>query len=153
MRSSWSLARLRLSVLPLWIHPRTSSAWASVSRTLTVRFVFDPPRLLYICNVITQLLLAPGCSSQSCYTCRMTEVASRELRNNTRALLERVEAGEEVTITVDGRPVAALHPVGRRPRWLGRDEFVRRIGSHQADAAVARELTELAPDTTDDIPL
>jgi antitoxin (DNA-binding transcriptional repressor) of toxin-antitoxin stability system len=53
---------------------------------------------------------------------------------------------------VDGRPVAVLHPVDRRPRWLGRDEFVRRIGSRQADAALARELTELAPDTTDDIP-
>ena len=41
----------------------------------------------------------------------MTDVASRDLRNNTRALLERVEAGESITITVDGRPVATLEPV------------------------------------------
>lgn len=82
----------------------------------------------------------------------MTEVASRDLRNNTRSLLERVEAGEEVTITVDGRPVAVLHPVGRRPRWLGRDEFIRRIAPHQADPGLTRELEELAPDTTDDLP-
>lgn len=82
----------------------------------------------------------------------MSEVASRELRNNTRSLLERVEAGEEVTITVDGRPVAVLHPVGRRPRWLGRDEFIRRIAAHQADPGLTRELTELAPGTTDDLP-
>lgn len=82
----------------------------------------------------------------------MTEVASRELRNNTRSLLERVEAGEEVTITVDGRPVAVLQPVGRRPRWLGRDEFIRLITAHQADSGLTRELAELAPDTTDDLP-
>lgn len=83
----------------------------------------------------------------------MSEIASRELRNNTRALLDRVEAGESVTITVDGRPVAVLEPISRRPRWLPRDEFVRRIQSHQADAALAAELRDLAPGSTDDIPL
>ena len=87
------------------------------------------------------------------YSCCMTDVASRELRNNTRALLERVEAGEEVTITVDGRPVAVLHPVGRRPRWMKREEFVRRVLSRQADPELKRALAELAPDTTDDIAL
>lgn len=90
--------------------------------------------------------------SHTCYTRRMAEVASRELRNNTRSLLERVESGEAVTITVDGRPVAVLQPVGRRPRWLGRDEFVRRISSHQADAALRRDLARLAPDSTEDLP-
>lgn len=83
----------------------------------------------------------------------MTEVASRELRNNTRGLLDRVEAGEPVTITVDGRPVAILQPVGRRPRWFARDEFVRRVIGQQADPGLARTLAELAPDTTDDLPL
>jgi prevent-host-death family protein len=83
----------------------------------------------------------------------MAEVASRDLRNNTRGLLDRVEAGEAITITIDGRPVAVLQPVGRRPRWLAREEFVRRVLPHQADAALARELAELAPDTTDDMPM
>jgi prevent-host-death family protein len=82
----------------------------------------------------------------------MAEVASRELRNNTRLLLDRVEAGEAVTITIDGRPVAVLQPVGRRPRWLGRAEFVRRLGSHQADATLREELADLAPDFTDELP-
>ncbi|MDP9343192.1 MAG: type II toxin-antitoxin system prevent-host-death family antitoxin [Actinomycetota bacterium] len=82
----------------------------------------------------------------------MTEVASRELRNNTRALLARVETGEAVTITVGGRPVAVLQPVGRRARWLSRQEFVHRIGPHQADAGLAGQLRQLAPDTTDDLP-
>jgi len=79
------------------------------------------------------------------------DVASRELRNNTRGLLERVEAGESVTITVGGRPVAVLQPFGRRPRWLPRDEFLGRIVPRRADAALRAELRDLAPDTTDDL--
>jgi prevent-host-death family protein len=82
----------------------------------------------------------------------MSQVASRELRNNTRAVLDRVEAGEEVTITVDGRPVAALVPIGRRPRCWTKAEFVRRVLPHQADPGLAEELREMLPDTTDDIP-
>jgi prevent-host-death family protein len=81
----------------------------------------------------------------------MTAVASRELRNNTRALLDRVDAGETITITVDGREVAELRPIDRRTRWMGRGEFVRRFSGRQADAALAAELRELAPDTTDDL--
>lgn len=79
-------------------------------------------------------------------------VASRDLRNNTRGLLDRVEAGESVTITVGGRPVAVLRPVERRPRWVGRDEFVGRVVAQRADPRLRRDLRELAPDTTDDLP-
>lgn len=83
----------------------------------------------------------------------MADVASRELRNNTRALLERVEAGEEITITVDGRSVAVLAPVGRKRRWMPREEFVRTVLRHQADPGLRDLLREMMPDTTDDIPL
>ena len=81
----------------------------------------------------------------------MTEVASRELRNNTRALLERVAAGEAITITVDGRAVAQLVPHGRKPRWMARDEFLRLLDGHQADPGLLDELRSAMPDTTDDI--
>lgn len=81
----------------------------------------------------------------------MPNVASRELRNQTRALLDRVESGESITITVDGRPVAVLEPVGRRPRWLGRSEFARRVLAHQADAQLAHDLVGLGHETTDDL--
>jgi prevent-host-death family protein len=83
----------------------------------------------------------------------MASVASRQLRNNTRALLDRIEAGEAVTITVDGRPVAVLQPIDRRGRWLSREEFVRTVLPYHADASLAAELRELAPDTTQDLPL
>ena len=81
----------------------------------------------------------------------MTDVASRELRNNTRALLERVAAGEEITITVDGRAVARLVPPGRKPRWMPRDEFIRKVLGHQADPGLTKDLRDMMPDTTDDI--
>jgi prevent-host-death family protein len=38
----------------------------------------------------------------------MTTVGLRELRQNASELLRRVEAGEELTITVAGRPAARL---------------------------------------------
>ena len=81
----------------------------------------------------------------------MTSVASRELRNNTRSLLDRVDAGEVLTITVDGHAVAELRPISRRQRWMSRDDFVRRILPHQADAALRWERRELAPDMTDEL--
>jgi prevent-host-death family protein len=81
----------------------------------------------------------------------MREVASRELRNATRGLLRRVEAGEHVVITVDGRPVAVLGPVSGRPRWMSSAEFVRRFAGRQADAALTGELRQLAPDDTDEV--
>jgi prevent-host-death family protein len=81
----------------------------------------------------------------------MTVVASRELRNNTRALLDRVDAGEVITISVDGREVAELRPVARATRWMSRSEFVNRIIPAQADAALRAELRDLSPDTTDDL--
>ena len=54
----------------------------------------------------------------------MKSVASRELRNRTRALLEKVEAGQSIAITVDGRAVATIEPIGRTQRWMPREEFV-----------------------------
>ena len=83
----------------------------------------------------------------------MGEVASRELRNDTRGVLRRVEAGEYVVITVDGRPVAVLSPVSGRPRWISKHAFIHRFGNSQADPGLARELRELLPDVTDDLPL
>ena len=83
----------------------------------------------------------------------MAEVASRELRNNTRKVLQRVEAGESVTITVGGRAVARLVPAERRVRWMTRAEFGRRILPQRADPGLLAELRDVAPDTTDDLSL
>lgn len=82
----------------------------------------------------------------------MSEVASRELRNCTRDLIRRAEAGEEIVITVNGRAAAMLVPVPSRPRWMSREEFIRRVVPFQADAELAVALREAFPETTDDLP-
>ena len=82
----------------------------------------------------------------------MSEVASRELRNQTRALLDRVANGEHITITVQGRPVAELTPVAHRPNWMSRDRFISQVLAHQADPGLADDLAQLSDETTDDLP-
>lgn len=82
----------------------------------------------------------------------MTEIAARELRNRTAAVLRRVEAGEQVTITSRGRPVAELAPIrAARRRPISRAELTRRLGHTQADPGLREDLAVLAGDTTDDL--
>ena len=45
----------------------------------------------------------------------MAEVTVRELRNHGGRVLDRVQAGETLTVTRDGRPVAELRPLQKRP--------------------------------------
>ncbi len=44
----------------------------------------------------------------------MDTVTIRDLRNHGGDVVDRVEAGEHVTVTRDGRPVAELRPVQSR---------------------------------------
>lgn len=82
----------------------------------------------------------------------MSEVASRELRNDTAGVLRRVQAGEEVVVTVNGKPVAQLVPLQQtRRRWLSRLELVRRLRVAQADPGLRDDLASLAGDTTDQL--
>lgn len=63
----------------------------------------------------------------------MATVPQKELRNKVGEVLRRAEAGEEITITVSGRPVAQLGPVRTR-QWV--------------NDAVLGELAKLPPDPT-----
>lgn len=47
----------------------------------------------------------------------MATIPRTELRNNVGEVLRRAEAGEEITVTVSGRPVAQLDPVRTR-HWV-----------------------------------
>jgi prevent-host-death family protein len=49
----------------------------------------------------------------------MSEVGLREMRQNASDLVRRAQAGEQLTITVAGRPAAVLGPVSPRAwrRW------------------------------------
>lgn len=82
----------------------------------------------------------------------MSEIAARDLRNRTADVLRRVAAGEPVTITSRGRPVAELIPVREaRRRPIARAELARRLAVTQADPGLRDELMVLAGDTTDDL--
>ena len=54
----------------------------------------------------------------------MAEVSIRDLRNHGGDVIDRVEAGEHVTVTRAGKPVAELRPLGPRP--IGRSVLFRR---------------------------
>jgi prevent-host-death family protein len=45
----------------------------------------------------------------------MNEVSIRDLRNHGGEVIDRVERGERLTVTRDGRGVAELRPLGRLP--------------------------------------
>lgn len=78
----------------------------------------------------------------------MTEIALRDLRNHTSEVLRRVEEGEELDVTVNGRAVARLVPLPRRRRSLSWDE----VRANQSDPDLLVELREmLGNETTDDI--
>lgn len=82
----------------------------------------------------------------------MTLVASRELRNDTAGLLRRAQAGEDITITVAGRPAARLTPLPAHREWIPRSELARRLRANQADPGLRDDLAQIAGDTTDDLP-
>jgi len=105
---------------------------------------------------LLELVRSIALGARRCYGCAtvvgMAEVAARELRNHTADVLRRVEAGEQVTITSRGRPVAQLTPVRPlRRRPIARAELVRRLSATQADAGLRQDLAVLAGDSTDDL--
>lgn len=82
----------------------------------------------------------------------MSNVGIRDLRNDTAGVLRRVGAGERVTITSRGVPVATLSPPEpSTPRPIPRAELARRLARVQADPDLRRDLEVLAGDTTDDL--
>lgn len=63
----------------------------------------------------------------------MATIPQKELRNNVADVLRRAQTGEQLTITVSGRPVAQLGPIRSR-QWV--------------DAADLCELWDLPADPT-----
>jgi prevent-host-death family protein len=82
------------------------------------------------------------------------EIPQRLLRNDVGSVLRRVEAGETLRVTVRGRPVAKLSPLGERGRTVGRARFLAAVGGtlsrSQADA-LQRELSGVLDQTIDEL--
>lgn len=70
----------------------------------------------------------------------MATIPQKELRNNVSDVLRRAESGEEITITVAGRPVAQLGPAGRR-RWVS-GPALRAVWRTPAPRDLAADLAE-----------
>ena len=79
------------------------------------------------------------------------KVAVRDLRNDTRGVLDRVTAGETLTLTVRGRSMATIAPLRLDRRWIPRAEFVRLVLGLQPDEALASDIDVLTPETTDEL--
>ena len=74
----------------------------------------------------------------------MATVPQRELRNDTAGLLRRVEAGETVRITSNGRPVADLVPIARAATFLPLSDVLSGIGGVlRPDDRLDEELREV----------
>jgi prevent-host-death family protein len=78
----------------------------------------------------------------------MNEVTVRDLRNHGAEVLDRVSRGEALTVTRDGRPVAELRPLARRPataatlleRWRGLPTIDAERLKADVDAVLSAEL-------------
>jgi prevent-host-death family protein len=68
-------------------------------------------------------------------------ISHEELRSNVTKVLRRVEAGEELMITVSGRPVASLGPAKGRC-WVPSSQLTE-LWSAPADPTVAADLERL----------
>ena len=77
----------------------------------------------------------------------MGDIAQKELRNQVGEVLRRVEAGETLTVTVAGRPVAELGPAHRR-RWV-RGPALAGVWRGKAPHTLAADLDGLPAEVVD----
>lgn len=72
------------------------------------------------------------------------EVSVQELRDRTDLVLAAVQAGERLTLTSDGKPVAEIVPCSaRRSPWVPAAELHRIRRDAPADAELLADLREV----------
>jgi prevent-host-death family protein len=79
------------------------------------------------------------------------EIGVRELRNRTAQVIDAVRAGERVTLSVNGEPVADIVPHGRRAPWLSGPYLREQLQTRAADSALRDELEKIAGRTVDEL--
>jgi len=78
-------------------------------------------------------------------------IGVRDLRNRIGQVIDAVKAGELVTLTVHGEPVADIVSHSRRARWLSGVGLREQLRDRAADPALQRELDMLVGDTLDNL--
>ncbi len=77
-------------------------------------------------------------------------VSVRELRNSTASVVSDLEAGEQVTLTVNRRPIADILPhVQHRDPWVPASELRRILGETAADPGLLDDLDDVRGDLID----
>jgi len=79
------------------------------------------------------------------------EIGVGDLRNHTGRVIDAVRAGERVTLTVHGEPVADIVAHGRRSRWLIGSRVREQLQNASADPGLTTELDMLAGQTLDEL--
>lgn len=75
----------------------------------------------------------------------------RDLRNRTAVVIDAVKAGERVTLTVHGEPIADIVPHGRRTRWLAGARLREKLEQRSADPQLSDDLDALVGQTLDEL--
>ena len=83
----------------------------------------------------------------------MKTISQRELRNHVSRVLRQVEAGERMRITVDGRPVADLVPIGGglHRTFVPIDEVLRLLARAPLDRRFSRDIEGAAGPTIEEL--
>lgn len=79
------------------------------------------------------------------------EIGVRTLRNDTRRVIDAVQAGQRVTLTVRGEAIADIVPHGGRARWLSGSAIREELTRRAADPGLRRDLDDLSGDTLADL--
>lgn len=79
------------------------------------------------------------------------QVSVRELRNRTAQVVAAVRAGESVTLTSNGEPVADIVPHGRRAKWLPGPWLAEQLAARQADAQLTADVDRVAGQRIDEL--
>ncbi len=79
------------------------------------------------------------------------EIGVRDLRNRTALVIDAVKAGERVTLTVHGEPIADIVPHGQRTRWLSGARLHEQLQQRAADSQLTGELDAIAGQTLDQL--
>lgn len=103
------------------------------------------------CGSRTVLTADPRSTARVGATLSHMEIGVRDLRNRTGQVIDAVQAGERVTLTVRGEPVADIVPHGRRARWLAGERLREQLRDRAADPDLSRDLDYLAGQTLDEL--
>lgn len=79
------------------------------------------------------------------------EVSIRELRNSTSSVVAELEAGKQLTLTVNRRPVADILPhTEQRNPWVASSELRRIVREAPADPSLLDDLADVRGAVLDD---